>query len=876
MSGRGSLTLRRALLPLALARARLAHGGEARLLVALGVVAGAAAFASVLGGRLVMQDRSLAQAAARLPAAERSIEVAWYGAFGGAWVPLDREVSGAIARLVGAQPVRAMLFSTAQIGGRDINLRAVDRLPRYVRLLSGRFPRPCTPSHCEVLRIQGSGPIPSDPQLRLIEVGRARLLPGAAIASFVAPPSAGIVSAALAYHTPQPSPVVLADGVEGLSRTPLLATFYRSYAWFVPLARSQVHPWSVGEYARLADALGAELGARSSSFQVTAPTAALGEALATSQVASRRLLLLGGEAGALLLAFTVLAASALRRQAELARSRLLWAGARRWQVELGTFAESGGVALAGTLLGFCIGGGISAAVASSAGSPAWPVVRHALLSRDGVLAALATAATATLLLALVVRAPSLRLGRASLTPLDVAGIAAVAAVAVGETRGSVDTGALAAGGGTGAFVLLVPALLTFAAAMVAVRLTLPALRAVGRLGRRGPLPLRLAALSLSRSPGGATVTTAFLTASVGLALFALSYRATLAQGERDEAAFAVPAPYVLDEDLSELVPVLHDWHGGPATQVLRLSGTVQSGVGFTFLGVPWRALPGTGGWRADFATRPLPALARALRPGRRVGFRSTVLPRGTTLSVLARTRGDPIALRAVFRSPLGDFDSVDLGLTRRDGRAVELSGRIPFRGATLAALELLLDNSHLYAANGGTGLQPSARGQLVLAGLRVDGQAVAGAFAGWIGVDGAARLPGAEPAVAYSLETAETTSFRPPEPTDGRPLPVLATGAVAAAAGRSGLIDLSVEGTPLAARIVGTLTRFPSADGDAVVADLTTAATLLNTISPGLGTTDELWANRAYPRRRLRRSPSARARRFSPCSAPTRSRAERS
>jgi hypothetical protein len=45
------------------------------------------------------------------------------------------------------------------------------------------------------------------------------------------------------------------------------------------------------------------------------------------------------------------------------------------------------------------------------------------------------------------------------------------------------------------------------------------------------------------------------------------------------------------------------------------------------------------------------------------------------------------------------------------------------------------------------------------------------------------------------------------------------------------------------ARIVGIVARFPSIVGDAVVADRQTAATVLNTHSPGLGTTDELWAD---------------------------------
>jgi len=834
--------LRQASFPLRLARARILAGGESRLLVGVGVLAGSAAIAAVLGGRLVMQDRSLAQAAAQLPASERSLEVAWFGSFGGDWSPLDRQVSNALSSLSGPAPARAMLYSEASIGGRYVNLRGAVGLARYVQLISGRLPAPCVPSHCEVLRIEGSGPIPSTSSLRLIEVGRARLDPGAPFAGFIEPPTSGIVTAAEAYHRPQPSPVVLAEGVEGLSHTPLLASFYRSYAWFVPLRPGEVHPWSIGAYSKAVDALGATLGASSGSFQVTAPTDELAAALATSRVAARRLLLLGGEAGALLLAFTVLAASALRRQVEDARRRLLWAGARRWQLELHTFAESGGIAFLGTIVGFCVGGAIAAGIAALAGSPPWEVVDHALLTQTGLLAALSIVCVAAALLYLAVRAPGLRLGRAALGPLELGGAAAVAVVVVGYARGSVNAQSLQGSGGSGVFVLLVPALITFAAATIAVRLTLPALRAVGRLGRRGPLALRLAALSLSRNPGGATVTATFLVASLGLALFALSYRSTLSQGERDEASFAAPAPYVIDEDLTELVPVLHGWNGGAATPVLRLSGNLAGGAGFVFLGVPWRALPATGGWRADFSTRPLRTLARALRPSVSMAFRATALPPGRTLTLAARTRGQNIDIRAFFCSPRGDFTSVDLGSTR-GSRELVLHGKIPFAGARLSSLELGLDNGGFLTSNAGIGLQPDARGVLELGSVRVDGRPVAGAFDGWVGESGAVRRPGAAVRIDYSLADNQSTSFRPAEPSDGVPLRVLASPAVAAAAGPGGIIELSVEGSGISARVVGVVSRFPSSDGEAVVADLQSAETTLNTLSPGLGTTDELWAD---------------------------------
>ena len=476
--------LRRILFPIELARARLGAGGERLLLVAVGIVAGAAAIAAVLGGRLVMQDRSLAQATAALPSSDRSLTVAWFGAFGGSWRSLDREVTTELGQLTGREPSKAMLYREASVGGRFINLRGAVDLGRYVHLESGRLPKPCTPRYCEVLRIQGTGPIPSKPTIRLVQVGRATLDPDAPFASYIQPATTGIVSAAVQYHRPQPSPVSRRRGRRRLADA--RARLVLPLLCLVPAgATGDVHPWSVGTYTKQVDDARAELTARSDSFEVTAPTDELAAAVASSRVAARRLLLLGGEAGALLLAFTVLAAAALRHDVGESRRRLLWAGARRWQVELQTFAETGTVALLGTIVGWCIGGLLAAAVARAAGSPAWAVVRHSLLSGDGLVVAVLVFAASALLLYLTVRAPALQLGRIAITPLDVAAIAAVIVVAVGYARGSVNASSLSTGG-TGAFVLLVPALVTFAAAVAAARLLLPTLRALGRLGRRGP------------------------------------------------------------------------------------------------------------------------------------------------------------------------------------------------------------------------------------------------------------------------------------------------------------------------------------------------------------------------------------------------------
>jgi hypothetical protein len=168
-----------------------------------------------------------------------------------------------------------------------------------------------------------------------------------------------------------------------------------------------------------------------------------------------------------------------------------------------------------------------------------------------------------------------------------------------------------------------------------------------------------------------------------------------------------------------------------------------------------------------------------------------------------------------------------------------LRGRIPFPGGTLAQLRLDIPSSGLHlSANGGLGLQPSAKGILELGSARVNGVAVTAPFRDWVGTGG---VSGGAARIGYVLTPDVDGTFRPRQPTDGVPLPVLATERVAAEAGPHGIIPLQVEGEQIAARIVGVVHRFPSIDGDAVIADGQEAATALDTRSPGLGTIDELW-----------------------------------
>ena len=101
---------------------------------------------------------------------------------------------------------------------------------------------------------------------------------------------------------------------------------------------------------------------------LSGPDQALIEARDSGRVAGRRMLLVGGEAAALLLGFTVLAAVGLRRDSAAERRRLERRGARASQLLVFSLADSGWVALVGVALGAAVGLLVAAFAAAAAGS----------------------------------------------------------------------------------------------------------------------------------------------------------------------------------------------------------------------------------------------------------------------------------------------------------------------------------------------------------------------------------------------------------------------------------------------------------------------------------------------------------------------------
>ena len=583
--------MRAALYVVGLAFGRVRRRSSGALLAAVGIAIGTAVLVGVLAGTKIAQDRSVSQAVDRIPAASRSVRAVWFGVPVGsaqAYPALDATVRVKFESIGLPGPTPIVLFRESTVAGHFVSLAGVKGLAPYVHVTSGRLPRTCTPARCEVLLLRGTGTLPNAPGLRLVRVGTGTLRSSQLFGDFLAPTDNALEDRELApalqqgasYHRPLPAPLVVAEGIEALTRAPATANTYRSYAWMWPLAAGRPRLWEIDGLVSRSERARAALSGDSIGYSVQAPVEELRATEASATVAGRRLLLVGGEAAALLFAFAVLAARSMRRDLEAARRRLTWYGARRWQLRLLTVTESAIVAVAGAVIGWLVGVVVGGLAASRAGAPVGAVLRESVLSPAGLAVAAGVVVLATLVVAVATSMPARDESR--LGPLDLAAAGSIALVVVALLGGAADQSRLAESQNAGLVLLLLPGLIAFAAAVAAARLFGPLVRLAGRLLHRS-VGARLAAVTLGRGPGAAAVTVAFLTLAFALALLAEGYRATLVQAESDQASFAVPLDILVREDLKSLIPVLDAAPlrrysalagGSDAVPVVRIRGSV--------------------------------------------------------------------------------------------------------------------------------------------------------------------------------------------------------------------------------------------------------------------------------------------------------------
>ncbi len=776
--------------------------------------------------------------------------MSWYSTPpAGGYRAIDARARPALRRMSSAPQTRSLIFPELTINQQPFDLASVDGPSRYLHLVSGRLPRTCTARRCEVLQV-GTVAAPkliTEPGLRLVRVGVANVVSPLPLPGRATPPPP---------HGGRPVPFLLSNSTRQLSALPVFSSVYRSYGWSAPAVIPQTHIWSIDSLLATESHVAGSLTYPGSYFNVSGPDLALLAARQHARVAEHRLLLIGGGAAALVLAFVLLAAVSLRRDAGAEWSRLDRRGALWWQRWLFLIAEGLWITAGGAIIGYAIGCAAVALVADRAGLPAGPILRHSLLDASGLTLFLVGCfvALAALLIAERFDPRSVSLGAVRLS--DLVAVLAIAAVVFAAVRGRADSADLT--NGDPLLPLLIP-LICLAAGALAISLVGPFMRLVERGVRNGPLRFRLAALWLSRGEGRAPLAVAYLVVAIGLAVFALSYAATLSTGEHDQAAYKVPGDLTVTSGPSLVQPLEAApmtaysrlaGSGGYATPVLRRAASSPV-IGLRptpieVLGVSPAVLPRLAGWRGDDSSTSISTIARRLRGGSLDGGeQGPLLPVGArTIGVTASARGGVFVVEAVVQKGDGPPVVVRLGSPTRKPTKLQAALPAQAQGGRLVGLELVptfaqAQSSAHQSAEGGTSGGDS--GTATIDNLQADGTSL-GPLGSWIGRGGLRATPrGTGVRIGYILGHG-TALVRPREPTDGRQVPLLVSPDIAAAVGPSGKVELVVDGeVTLEGRVAAVARRFPTLPGSFAVADEAALQTALNGDAPGVGQPLEVW-----------------------------------
>ena len=449
-------------------------------------------------------------------------------------------------------------------------------------------------------------------------------------------------------------PLLLAEGALALGSAPLpdAELIARTYGWVLPIAPGSLHDWEIPGLARRVDA-------RRFASRRSIPSSASRRRStrsrsvhAKARVAGERLLLIGGDVAVLLLAFAVLAAARRRRDTDDARRRLTWSGARWSQLATFTAVEPALVAFVAVCVGWAAGAGFAALLARS-------------LSTDAGPGACAFAALGPWACTRRRARRRLRRRRRRFAPRERRVVRRLVADDRGRRGGRRDRGGIARRRARRCERRLgrrrqrgVPV-----AASGARRLRRGGARgAAARAGafvcsvaRTGRCRCGSPRVSLARRGGTAIVASAFLVVSVGVALFAVSYRATLERGQRDQAAFAVPADYVLSESLERLVPI----QAIAPEAFARLGDTVDRRARGGRRARPRRHAARAAGGRGT-APRTAGARDRRSQLGPSEQLRGLDL-RSRRFALPFVLHGGPVVLTLDVLKPRGDFAAVELG-----------------------------------------------------------------------------------------------------------------------------------------------------------------------------------------------------------------------
>jgi hypothetical protein len=849
---------------LALRRVRTRPLAAVSTVVALVIAAGLVGWTGLAVA--VAQERSARLQLSELAPQSRALRVVYY-TVAGQPDSHARQVASAVRRFSDlSQSVHQVTVwhPVTPADERGTSFVVPNNLQAETTVFAGRLPRgSCGPARCEALAISGK-----------LQPGQT-VHAGSVRVSIV---GVGSVSAAVLPTNDKLGmrQLVVARLGSSLMRLARVNSGSTSVTT-APLDPSKLHAAKLGETISRLRAAVVSLNRSDSQglVQATAPTSVLASIRQRGTVARNRLLLISGQAAALVIAFAAFVASTRRRDIRLLEQQLIDLGANRFQAWLTGALE---VILPGLLAFAGVFGGlvIVAAARAPTGIGRASFVATAL-SLPTVLTVVGVVIVAVGLLAFT---GSRQVGRRfGLGPLEAGAVVGLGLIVWQATSTNDLSANSLAGSSHSPVLLLLPALTFFVSAVFLVRVLPLLVRLAERYSRRSRVSVRLAFLGAARQPGQVAIATTFLAIAVGTAAFALDYRATLERQAGDQANFAAGALWRVVEarpaqpvgtkagvsaqpvsGASDVEPLTRysAISSETPTPVLRLpvqqlnvsAGFNQSGTPMTLLALPANELVDVRGWRSNFTSAiPRESLARELAPKPVVYGGPKLDARSTELRVWARTVA-PYATTVVFWFLLPD----------KETRAVSLPIISPSKWALLRySLPRELRGSELIGIDLGPQSQffppYGFRGTVWLGPVQQsDGHSWSdvGSLSGWKtvtdsfnrrGAINVVQLHGAPVRAAVRYErhgTALSLLRRQVLPTSG--IPVLASPKVAASA-IDGQATIIYDGSaPIPIKIVGVAKLFPTiSDSRFIIADYNTAYTALNVIFPGVAPPSEAW-----------------------------------
>jgi hypothetical protein len=750
----------------------------------------------------------------------------------------DARVRAQLATLT-AQPVRReLVYRELTLAGSSFFFAGADRLASAVKIIDGRMPASCTPTHCEVVLI-GSA---SERVLNRAVASLGLDVVGRAIRS-----DPVLVSGRLDTGS---EPLLVGNGADAVGALSSLTLFGRTLAWAADLDVDRVVRIGVPAYVQRGAEVDSALTATVGGTTLMRPDDALQQEDRRAALSARRFGLLGGSAAVLLLGFAVVAAVGLRREHGLLITVLRRRGATTRQLGQLTTAQTVATCLAGALLGCAAGVVVSAIVAGNAGLPMGATVLHAL-SAATLACGLLTAAAAVLAAAVLLWPDSQT--RTAWQLLDVLTACCLGAIFLTASRGSASVGDLASGGDP--LVVALPVLTAITAGLIAARLWRPITRLAERAVPRSSVAGRIALLGSIRRPLRALATTAFLTAAVASVVFAGAYRSTLLDGSADQAAYTVPLDATLTTSPAVVspgavvnqAPLRAVVPGAEVYPTLRTSGTVQSAAGVAtglpVVGIDSDAVARMHRWsRTTGSTASAATVADRLRtpavwPGPHLPTKARVI------SIKAAGLSPDISLTLWVRDTAGNETAVPL--TQRGGWLVgslptSAAGRLQ---ATAVVVQEQADYAthHQHAIGEGNTDQPIAVGTLTFSRVQAEGALVAWTWAGWGAANATVQASDERLVLTYRLlgsQVVATPGFVPNAALPALPVAVDPTTAKAA---HDELLPVKIADQQVTVRVVATMPRLPTVNGSFLLADRATLVSLLDRTNPGSGVSTELW-----------------------------------